>query len=159
MFRIACLLTLLLAPALSAEPLVQMQGNWTGSGWAREAPENPKEALRCRLKNTFDAGVLKVKGRCAASGRKVTLSGELRSKTGTDQITGHWFNPDGVGSVRLKGSQNKSSIAFTLHTNDLETGVEIARKIEWHITPEGLRLRATDYNSPKTLLSDITFMR
>ncbi|MGH1575856.1 hypothetical protein [Planktotalea sp.] len=144
------------APAL-ADPLVEMQGDWSGSGWARETPTGPKEAVRCRLENSFDAGALTVSGRCVVPGRKIALAGEMRAAG--SKISGHWFNPDGLGSVRISGVQQGDVIAFTFRAKDPDTGADIAQNVEWRVTGEGLHLRASDRADPSIMMSDITFAR
>lgn len=140
-----------------AEPLSEMQGAWSGSGWARETTTGPKEAVRCRLKNTYEAGALTVSGRCVVPGRKIALAGEIREIGG--KISGHWFNPDGLGSVRISGVQQSDVIAFTFRAKDPETGADIAQNVEWRVMGDDLWLRATDRANPSIMMSDITFTR
>jgi hypothetical protein len=154
---VAVVFAALCGPAL-AEPLADMQGAWSGSGWARETPEGPKEAVRCRLKNIFSAGALTVSGRCVVPGRKITLAGEIKGKAGSENVTGHWFNPDGLGSTRISGVQSDDLVAFTFRAKDPETGTNIAQNVEWRVTGDGMRLRATDRADPSIMMSHITFM-
>jgi hypothetical protein len=159
MMRIVTCALLVLSVAALADPMAEMQGAWNGSGWARETPDGPQETVRCRLKNTYDADVLTIKGRCAVPGRKLTLSGEIKSDAGSEEITGHWFNPDGLGSVRIKGVQRGDILAFTFRAKDPETGRDIAQDVEWRVSSDGLRLRATDRSNPDAMMSDISFKR
>ena len=157
MLRCLSLIFVLLSGPAFAQALEQMQGQWTGSGWARETLSSPREVVRCRLKNTYEAGVLALKGRCVAAGRKLTLSGEMHSKGSSERITGHWFNPDGLGSVRITGAQSQSAVAFTLQANDPDTGAKLTRKITWRVTSDGLDFRASDPAGPNAIMSEITF--
>ena len=150
---------LALASVGSAEPLAQMAGVWSGSGWARETKSGPKEALRCRLSNTFDAGVLTISGRCAVPSRKIALAGELRSTKNSERITGHWFNPDGLGSVSIVGVQRGDAVAFTFRAKDPKTQAEVAHNVEWRVTGDSLRMRSNDRAEPSIAMSDVTFIR
>jgi len=68
---------LLIATPTLADPLSEMDGSWRGSGWARETPEGPKEAVRCQIRNSYDAATatLKINGKCAVPGRNRQRSG------------------------------------------------------------------------------------
>ncbi len=156
MLRVVAFIVALASPAL-ADPLADMQGAWSGSGWARETVSGPKEAVRCRLKNTYEAGALTVSGRCVVPGRKIALAGEIRAAG--SKISGHWFSPDGLGSVRISGVQQGDVIAFTFRAKDPDTGADIAQNVEWRVTGEGLHLRASDRADPSIMMSDITFSR
>ncbi|MEN8936275.1 hypothetical protein [Planktotalea arctica] len=148
-----------LCSSVAAEPLADMQGAWSGSGWARETPEGPKETVRCRMENTYESNVLTVSGRCVAAGQKLALAGEIKGKAASEQITGHWFNPDGLGFVRISGVRRGAVIAFTFAAIHPETGVDIAQNVEWRVGEQGLRLRASDRTDPRITMSDIAFTR
>ncbi|MGY9047734.1 hypothetical protein P775_03585 [Puniceibacterium antarcticum] len=145
----------------AADPLGDMDGHWTGSGWARETPDGPKETVRCRLDNHFDSGQLKltVSGRCVVPGRKIRLSGEIEGKDGSDRISGHWFNPDGIGSAAISGIQRENLIAFTFRAWDPATGRNLAQNIEWRTSGTTLWLRSTDREDPEITMSDLEFSR
>lgn len=161
MLRVVSFGFALLCSAAGADPLSDMQGAWSGSGWARETPSGPKEALRCRLTNTYDARALalSVSGRCVAAGRKIALAGEIKGRAGSKQITGHWFNPDGLGSVRLSGVQRGDVIAFTFNAKKPETGRDLAQNVEWRVQETLLHLRSSDRSNPEVMMSEITFSR
>ncbi len=159
MMRMTLCVLLLCGSAAWADPLSEMAGAWSGSGWARETLDGPKESIRCRLDNTYDADVIAIKGRCAVPGRKLTLSGEIKRDGASDKISGHWFNPDGLGSVRISGVQRGDIIAFTFRAKDPETGHDIAQNVEWRVSPDALHLRAADRANPDALMSDIAFTR
>lgn len=161
MFRVLAVVFAVLCNSAVAGPLVDMQGAWSGSGWARETPAGPKEAVRCRLENTYDtrALTLTVSGRCVVPGRKIALAGEIKGKSGSEQITGHWFNPDGLGSVRISGVQRGDVVAFTFRAKDPKSGHDIAQNVEWRVTAVGLHWRSSDRADPSVMISDITFER
>lgn len=159
MKRIVTCAWLFLGGSALADPMADMQGVWSGFGWARETLGVPQETVRCRLKNVFEANTLTIKGRCVVPGRKLTLSGEIRREAGSEKITGHWFNPDGLGSVRINGIRRDDILAFTFRATKPETGRDIAQNVEWRVSPDGLRLRATDRMDPNAMMSDITFSR
>ncbi|MGB7316638.1 MAG: hypothetical protein WBC85_01590 [Planktotalea sp.] len=161
MFKALTVLLGLTGAPVMADALADMQGTWSGSGWAREAASGPKEAVRCRIKNSYDEGAraLSVSGRCVVPGRKIALAGEIKGNGGSAQISGHWFNPDGLGSVRISGLQQADLIAFTFRAKDPETGAVIAQNVEWRVSAQGLHLRATDRADPGVKMSDIAFTR
>lgn len=151
----------LIGQAGYADPLAEMAGEWRGAGWARETPQGPKEALRCRLSNTYDTKTLTlaVSGRCAAAGRKVNMSGTLQGTKGSDVLSGRWMNPDGAGSVRLRGVVKGKRVAFTFKAKDPNTGRDLAQNVEWVPLADGLHLRSTDRAQPDITMSDVKFTR
>lgn len=156
-----CIAMLVLAPTAHAGPLADMAGSWRGSGWAKQTAQDPRETIRCQINNTFDAAQLKLtmSGVCAVPGRKLTLSGTLTGTPNAPRITGRWSNPDGLGSVRVVGVENKDIVAFTFSTLDLETGREISQNVEWRVSETALHLRSGDRNDTDIMLSDITFRK
>ncbi|MEP5154933.1 hypothetical protein [Planktotalea sp.] len=159
MRRVLIASLLLSGGAVVAEPLAHMQGAWRGSGFARETPSGPKEAVRCRINNAFADGTLVVKGQCVVPGRKIALSGEMKGKSGSDTLTGFWFNPDGLGSTRISGVQRDDLVAFTFSAKDPKTGELVSQNVEWRVEAESLRLRSTDRADPSVLMSDVSFTR
>ncbi|MGB3553890.1 MAG: hypothetical protein WBA25_04535 [Jannaschia sp.] len=148
------------APA-AADPLADMNGDWRGTGWAREVPGGTEEAVRCRLTNVYDgaAATLTVTGRCAAAGRKIDLSGTMTAEPGTDRLTGRWSNPDGPGSTGISGMVRNDIVAFTFRATDGATGRNLAQNVEWQVAPDKLRLRSTDRTDPDIMMSNIDFTR
>ncbi len=149
------------AGTASADPLSDMAGDWSGAGWARETPELAEETVRCRLQNSYDAeqARLSVKGRCAVPGRQIDLSGQITAESASDRITGRWSNPDGPGSVALNGVMRDDLVAFTFVAKDPATGRNLAQNVEFRLTGDALRLRASDRDRPDVAMSDITFTR
>ena len=78
---------------------------------------------------------------------------------GSDKISGHWFNPDGLGAVRVTGLQSDGILAFLVRAKDPETGGEIAQNIEWQIDGASVHLRAFDRSNPSLIMFDIRFQR
>lgn len=147
------------ASALAADPLAEMGGTWQGAGWARETPTGPKETLRCKISNTYETGTLTLTlaGQCIVPGRRLKIAGELSGTKGAERITGRWSNPEGGGSVRITGLQRDAIVAFTFTAKDPETGRNLAQNIEWRLTDNTLRLRATDRDDPTIMMSDVSF--
>jgi hypothetical protein len=147
--------------AASADPLSGMVGDWSGAGWVRETPDAPQEAVRCRLQNTYDAAQarLSVSGRCAVPGRQIDLSGQITADRASDRITGRWSNPDGPGSVALNGVMRDDLIAFTFAAQDPVNGRNLAQNVEFRLTGDTLRLRASDRDRPDIAMSDITLTK
>jgi len=150
---------LLIATPTLADPLSEMDGSWRGSGWARETPEGPKEAVRCQIRNSYDAATatLKINGKCAVPGRKLDISGTLTANDGAQGITGRWSNPDGLGSVRVRGQQRDDTVAFTYEATNPVTGKTHAQNVEWRVKDSTLRLVSADPEQPGLLMSDILF--
>jgi hypothetical protein len=145
----------------AAEPISEMSGEWTGSGWAKQATNTPEEAIRCRLNNAYNAEseTLTVAGRCAVAGKQLTMNGALQQHAGSERITGRWSNPEGIGSVRIVGIQRGNIVAFTFRTTDPKSGQIVSQNIEWRISDGTMRLRSTDRANPLIMMSDITFKR
>lgn len=159
MFRPLSVVFVLTGGSAAAEPLADMQGTWRGSGFARETSDGPKEAVRCRIRNVFSDGKLVVSGQCVVPGRKIALAGEMKGKSGSDAVTGFWFNPDGLGSTRISGVQRDDLVAFTFSAKDPKTGVSVSQNVEWRVGPDSLRLRSSDRADPSIMMSDVRFTR
>lgn len=149
------------ASAAAAEPLADMDGTWRGSGWARETQQGPQETMRCQITNSYDPATLTLtlSGQCVVPGRRLTISGTLTGADGVKQITGRWFNPDGIGRTRIVGIQREGIVAFNFNATDLCTGRNLAQNVEWRVSDQTLRLRSTDRSDPSIMMSDITFGR
>ena len=153
------LFILLSAAAGSAEPLADMAGTWSGSGWARETVTGPQETLRCQLSNHYDPAekTLTLAGQCIVPGRRLSIAGTLSSTEGSERITGQWTNPNGVGRARVAGIQRDGIVACNFSALDPQTGRQVAQNIEWRIAGDALRLRATDRSNPDRMMADISF--
>lgn len=159
--KITALVMITAASAATADPLADMKGTWRGSGWAREIPQGPQETLRCQITNSYNSAsfTLTLKGMCAVPGRRLTLAGTLTGSDGVERITGRWSNPDGIGATRVVGVQRNGIVAFNFSAVDPATGRNIAQNVEWRVSDNSLRLRATDRKDPRIMMSDITFSR
>lgn len=157
---LTCLFSILASGTL-AGPLAEMEGSWTGSGWARETPQGPKEAVRCRLANVYHSGRLElaISGRCVVPGRQISLSGEITEQVGSEKISGRWSNPDGIGNARIFGVQRENVVAFTFHAIDPVTGENLAQNIEWRLSDGTLRMQASDRINSDIKMTDMTFTR
>lgn len=144
-----------------SDPLADMDGTWRGSGWARETQQGPQETVRCQINNSYDTAslTLTLSGQCVVPGRRLTLAGTLTGSEGKERITGRWFNPDGIGNVRIVGIQRDGLVAFNFSATDPATGRDLAQNVEWRISDGTLRLRSTDRTDPSIMMSDITFGR
>ncbi len=155
----AAMFIFLTAVSAAAEPLAEMDGTWRGSGWARETPQGPQETVRCQIRNAYDdaSTTLTLSGQCVVPGRLLTISGKLIGSDGSERITGRWFKPDGIGSVRIVGIQRGGIVAFNFNAPDPATGRDLAQNVEWRVSDGALRLRSTDRANPDIVMSDISF--
>lgn len=155
------LLAVIAASTALSEPLADMDGTWRGSGWARETQQGPQETVRCQITNSYDtlALTLTLSGQCVVPGRRLAISGTLIGSEGVERISGRWSNPDGIGSVRIRGFQRDGIVAFNFSATDPATGRDLAQNVEWRISDGALRLRSTDRSDPSIMMSDITFGR
>lgn len=158
--RVVVLISLLASPAV-AGPLEDMQGTWRGSGWAREVPQGPQEAVRCQITNTYDPATLTLtlSGQCVVPGRRLTMEGTLTGTQGAERITGRWSNPDGAGSAQIVGIARDDIVAFNFSAIDPQTGRTLAQNVEWRITGASLHLRSNERDDPSNMMSDISFTR
>lgn len=159
--RLLIIAALVVASPAAADPLADMEGRWSGSGWARETPGGPQETVRCQITNIYDAATLTLtlSGQCVVPGRRLTISGTLTGTDGEERITGHWSNPDGIGRARVVGVQRDGIVAFNFNATDPGTGETLAQNVEWRILGDSLRLRSTDRDDPSLEMSDIPFSR
>jgi hypothetical protein len=139
------LTALLIAAALPAlaDPLPDMAGAWTGSGWARQTPGAPKEAVRCRLNNTYDAAArrLEIEGQCAVPGKRLKISGALIERD-AGRVGGYWSNPDGPGRTQISGQTQGDAVYFTFRATEPGTGRDLSQIITWRAAEGALSLRA-----------------
>lgn len=160
MLRNLILAFAVLAGSASADTLAQMQGEWRGSGWARETPQGPQETVRCQIDNRYDdTATLTLTGLCIVPGKRLTISGTLRADEGSGRITGHWSNPDGIGRVPIVGAQQDGIVAFNFNATEPATGQDVSQNVEWRVSDDGLRLRSNQRRDPDNLMSDISFNR
>lgn len=90
------------APASAAALFDKMRGTWSGTGTAR-FEGGRSESLRCNAYYTGSGDVLKLALRCATSGNKIEMRGQLKA-SGTN-VSGSWeertFNAEGAASGSL----------------------------------------------------------
>lgn len=137
-----------------ADPLSGMDGSWTGTGWAKERPDDPRERVRCRLKNNYkeSGDKIVVVGLCAAPGRRVQVEGSMRRST-HGAIDGFWYNPDGVGRSRIEGNINGMTVTFKVDRKDIK------RIVSWQLKGSQLHLKTLDGEDQSKVLADIVFKR
>ena len=159
LLRISVLIFVMVGSSAMAKPLADMVGTWQGSGWARETPQGHQESVRCRIRNKFDdaSETLTLSGQCVVPGKRISISGKLTGSDGAERITGHWSNPDGIGSVRVVGIQRDGIVVFNFAATDPTTGRKLAQTVEWRVSDETLRLRSADRSNPSIMMSDISF--
>ncbi|MEP5728804.1 MAG: hypothetical protein ABJL67_05475 [Sulfitobacter sp.] len=159
LFKITFLIAVAVGTAAFSDPLAAMVGVWKGTGWARETQQGPQETVRCQITNSYDTSTLTltITGKCVVPGRRLTMSGTLMGAEGVERITGRWFNPDGIGSVRIVGIQREGIVAFNFSAKDPSSGRNLAQNVEWRVLDGSLRLRSTDRNDPNIMMSDISF--
>lgn len=89
-------------PASAAALFDKMRGTWSGTGTAR-FEGGRSESLRCNAYYTGSGDVLKLALRCATSGNKIEMRGQLKA-SGTN-VSGSWeertFNAEGAASGSL----------------------------------------------------------
>lgn len=160
-FDLILLASLLAACPALADPLPEMEGTWRGSGWARETPSGPQEAVRCQITNTYDAAslTLTLTGQCVVPGRRLTMAGTLTGTEGETRLTGRWSNPDGIGSAQIVGIQRDDLVAFTFSAIDPATGRNLAQNVELRLSGNTLHLRSSDREDASVMMSDVTFSR
>lgn len=159
--KITLFAIIMLSYPAAAEPIADLSGVWRGSGWAKETPKGPRETVRCRIENVYDNVTrrLKLSALCVVPGRKLKLSGSLQGKKGSEQISGRWSNPNGIGSVRVVGTQRGNIVSFTFKTTRAVNGRRHAQNVEWRISKDSLRLRSVERSDPNNSMSEISFSR
>lgn len=126
----------------AADFLSGAAGAWTGSGTARASPDAAEEPLRCRIENTYDerTGRLSIEGRCAAPGRIIKIQGHIQAPQ-TDHIySARWVNPQGVGSITMRGRADKDAIRFDYVTKDADSGERTKGIMVWHFKTDSLTI-------------------
>ncbi len=145
-------------PAL-ADPLPDMAGAWTGSGWARQTPGGAKEAVRCRLNNTYNAVArrLEVDGQCAVPGKRLTIGGAL-IEGDAGRVRGFWSNPDGPGRTQISGQTQGDAVYFTFRAKEPGTGRDLSQIVTWHAAGGALSFHAVTRDD-RADMSKIEFTR
>lgn len=151
-----CLALLLAAPA-AADPLPDMAGAWTGSGWVRQAPGAAQESVRCRLNNVHDAGRarLRVRGACAVPGRRLDVDGALIVEGGS--VSGFWSNPAGAGQAGITGRIDGDAVRFAVRARDPATGRDVSQIVTLR-SGDGLSMRS-EHRDDGSPMSSIAFSR
>lgn len=142
-----------------ANPLAEMAGNWSGSGWARQTAGGPQEPLRCRIENKFNTATsrLKVRGACAVPGRRFDVNGALNGSD-PERLRGFFRNPEGAGRAELSGQINEDAAVFAFQVTVPKTGEKISQVVSWKVTEAGLSFRAMD-RTTREITAELTFAR
>lgn len=150
---------IVLASSAASDPLPEMAGAWSGSGWARQSPGAAKETLRCRLRNSYNAAKrrLDIEGQCAVPGKRLEIGGALIMGN-EGRLSGHWRNPDGPGRTSISGQTQGDAVYFTFRANEPGTGLDISQIITWRVSDDALSLRAVT-RSDRQEMSIIEFSR
>ena len=149
------------APAHSDPFLNSMDGQWSGAGWAKMTPASEREAVRCRVKNTYAASDQRLvfNGKCAVPGKRFNLNGDVSALDGTNVIKGRWTNPFGIGSALVNGRRNGDRVYFTFRVKDPETNRSIERGMSWTRRKDGFSITTHDLENDRADLSQIEFKR
>ena len=153
------LLLIALAGPAAADPLPGMAGSWTGSGWARQVPGGPQEALRCRIENAYEAERtrLRITGKCAVPGRQFAIDGALKSDP-DGSVGGFWSNPDGPGQTAIAGQVRDDAVYFTFRATDPKSGRDVSQTVTWRLEGDSLSFRSVD-RTDDSPMSEIAFTR
>ncbi len=155
---LAAAVTAAALPAL-ADPLPDMAGVWTGSGWARQTPGGAKEAVRCRLTNTYNAAArrLEIDGQCAVPGKRLTIGGAL-IEGDAGRVRGFWSNPDGPGRTQISGQTQGDAVYFTFRAKEPGTGRDVSQIVTWRAAGGALSFGAVT-RADRADMSKIEFSR
>ena len=138
-----------------------MTGDWTGKGWAKQTARGPREAIRCRIQNSYidESRQLVVKGFCAVPGKRLKMNGTMSSQIDSNNIDGRWSNPFGQGSIAVSGIETNSSIILNITARDPETLKKSEQKMHWTPVANGLDLKTLLTDKKQTQISELTFER
>lgn len=155
------LLACTLGSASASEFLASLNGSWKGTGEARPASNQPRETVRCRVKNSYVVASkrLVVRGLCAVPGRKFDMKGTVSSDPDSDQISGRWSNPFGAGSTSVRGRQTGDIIQLNFVGRDEQTGKKQNQEMIWRLVKGGFEIVTRLADNPETELGRIRFAR
>lgn len=136
-------LVVTIMPSHADDLLSAMEGSWSGSGQARNAPEAQTEPLRCRLSNSFleQGERLTLSGRCATPGQTTTVEGWIEPVSASGSYRGEWMDLFGGGTVAFTGSSNGNTISTQYTRTDPDTGQPVAGWTVWNIDETGLTVQ------------------
>lgn len=124
------------------ELLAKAEGSWKGKGWFKNGLNAPKEAARCRYKNSMNAAktTLKIVGKCSTANRTFSASGNITVGGKAGSFSGVWDNPRGLGIISLVGQQKGNRIHFTFQAKEETTSKKLSHRSNWTISKSKLRL-------------------
>ena len=162
LFVLICVLWFVAPASAHADAFLKsMHGQWSGAGWAKETPGSEREAVRCRVKNTYAAGNQRLvfNGKCVVPGKQFNLNGDVNALDGTNVIKGRWTNPFGIGSALVNGRRSGDQVYFTFRVKDPETNRSIERGMSWTRLKDGYSITTHDLENNGAELSQIEFQR
>lgn len=140
--------------------LSKADGNWSGSGWFKNGIEAPKEAARCRYRNSINGSgdELTISGKCSLGGRTFTTSGTIKSTGSGGSYSGGWSNPRGPGTISLRGQKSGSRITFTFRAREETSGEYLPHRSSWTISSSKLRLVGSVKDPDTGKFSELSIM-
>ena len=135
-----------LVPSLGGQPaqaddfLESVAGEWRGGGWAKQAADVPREAVRCRFVFTIEdrGDRLDIAGQCAGGGRRGTVSGEVAS-TEDGRYTGHWESM-GTNMLTLSGRRDRGALIFAWRPAGPERSAGVEGQTIWQLAGDRLTI-------------------
>jgi len=166
---VACSLLLVFCVPLSSShaaqikqwPLSSYAGKWEGLGWVKRHASAEREPVRCRLTVRYrkSSEKLDMSGKCAAAARTFTLLGHIASNPTTNQMTGRWVNPDGVGSLNIAGKRRVNSATFNFDANDRKSGKRQSFRTSWGFGKTGFSITSHQLTPRTSEIGAISFER
>lgn len=136
-------------------------GEWRGSGWGLRHATAPQEQVRCRMRTRYHTRARRfaLSGRCAATSRSFTILGHIAEYPDSDRITGRWVNPDGFGSMNIRGSRNANTFTFTFRAEDRNSKETRTYRTTWQMSQNSMTVRTSLADHDDTLVGLIQFER
>ena len=156
----ALALCALCAPARSDSFLLELDGRWTGSGWAKQTAHSEKQAVRCRISGRYRqrAEQLSISGRCAGGGRSIAIQGRV-SRTGTAIYSGTWSGLSGGEPRTVRGHRRGNAIRFSWTEVDRKTGKFVRNRTTWRVMNGQFILTLHQKGAENRKLADVVFSR
>jgi len=147
--------------AASTVALSDIDGTWSGSGWAVRHEGGARENVRCRLKANYKsrARKLTLSGKCAASSGTYTLLGHIADHPGSNRVTGRWVNPRGIGAVKIAGQRTNNRLTFFFNGKDERTERKVTYKTVWKLGNDRFSLSTGTRAGADDALGTIVFKR
>lgn len=142
-------------------PLSNYAGKWEGLGWVKRHASAERESVRCRLTARYgkNSRKLSMNGKCAAAARTFTLLGHIAGNPETNEMTGRWVNPDGVGSLNISGKRRVNSATFEFKAKDRKSGERQSFRTSWGFGKVGFSIRSQQLTPQTSEIGAISFER